>query len=140
VSTAGDSLLTTVQQVNAIVTGQGSANGAAGAAAAPGGSAAPPSATAPTPTAQASGIVVQSVAQSAAMMVQDAATLFRNLSTIETTAIGIATAKWIETPENVAYLLVIEESQRVIQSAAALIETASKSAHAALQAFGGGNP
>lgn len=129
--TSQDQILATVKSVNSLVTG---------------GAATPtPSVTAPSgtsqPQAQATGLAVQSVAQSAAMIVQDATNLFRNLSTIEATAIGAATAKWIETPENVAYLLIIEESQRVLQNATAIIEAAGKSASSVLAAFGqGGSP
>lgn len=129
-------ILKTVQNVNALVTGTGARTSGSSATAL--GASKPSSGSSATvPSAQATGLAVQSVAQSAAMAVQDAANLFRNLSTIETTAIGAATAKWIETPENVAYLLIIEESQRVLQNAAALIETVGKSASAALQAFAG---
>lgn len=124
---SGSELLRTVQSVNALVTGK-----PASAASPP-----PPPATGPTPAQQAQGLALQSVAQSAAMIVQDASNLFRNLSTIEATAIGAATAKWIETPENVAYLLIIEESQRVIQNAATIIEAAGQSASKVLQAFSG---
>lgn len=120
---SSDEILATVQSVDSLVAGNPAKSGA--------------SASASVPGAQATGLAVQSVAQSAAMIVQDAGVLFRNLSTIETTAIGAATAKWIETPENVAYLLIIEESQRVIQNAAAVIEAAGKSASAVLAAFGG---
>lgn len=120
-------LLRTVQSVNALVTGQPATSAAQAS-----------SASGTTPAAQAKGLALQSVAQSAAMIVQDASNLFRNLSTIEATAIGAATAKWIETPENVAYLLIIEESQRVIQNAATIIEAAGQSASKVLQAFSGG--
>jgi hypothetical protein len=126
-SGAESEILGTVQSVNALVTGQSASN--------TGDSSAPPGAS---PAAQATGLAVQSVAQSAAMIVQDAGNLFRNLSTIEATAIGVATAKWIGDPDNVAYLLIIEESQRVIQNAAAIIEAAGKSASTVLQAFSAG--
>ena len=127
-SDSGAELLLTVQSVNALVTGHPTGNVAAAA-----------STSGTTPAAQANGLALQSVAQSAAMIVQDASNLFRNLSTIEATAIGVATAKWIETPENVAYLLIIEESQRVIQNAATIIEAAGQSASKVLQAFSGGS-
>lgn len=132
---SGSQLLHTVEHINALVTGRPTTVSGGGRAAASGPDSGP--ATGPTPSAQASGLALQSVAQSAAMIVQDASNLFRNLSTIEATAIGAATAKWIETPENVAYLLIIEESQRVIQNAATIIEAAGKSASQVLQAFSG---
>ena len=67
-----------------------------------------------TANEQAAGLATQSVAQSMAIAIQDAADLLRNISTIESTAIGIATAKWIADPVNVAYKEVIQTSQQVI--------------------------
>lgn len=128
-----DDILAAVKTTNTLVTG-GNALGGSPHAATVGGAPAPPV----HPKAQATGLAVQSVAQSAAMIVQDAGNLFRNLSTIEATAIGAATAKWIADPDNVAYLLIIEESQRVLQNATAIIEAAGQSASKVLAAFGGG--
>jgi len=71
-----------------------------------------------TPGAHSASIAVQSVAQSMAIAVQDSADMLRNISTIETTAIGAATAKWLAEPANVAYKEVIETSQQQIEKAA----------------------
>ncbi len=73
-----------------------------------------------TPNAYDQGVsnAVQSIAQSAAIAIQDATDLMRNVSTVETTAIGAATAKWLATPENVAYKEVIEQSLKTIKGVA----------------------
>lgn len=55
----------------------------------------------------------QAVAQSAAIAIQDAADNLRNLSTITTTAIGVALAQLLATGDE-KYAKVIEEAQKVM--------------------------
>lgn len=59
----------------------------------------------------------QAVAQSTAMAIQDATDNLRNLSTITTTAIGVALSKLLATGEP-KYVKVIEEAQKVMTKGA----------------------
>lgn len=74
------------------------------------------------PCTQAIGLGVQSVAQSMAIAVQDATDLLRNISTIEATALGVATAKWVAEPENLAYKVIIDNCGKVIKDTAQTLE------------------
>ncbi len=47
-------------------------------------------------------MMLASVNQSIALAIQDATDLMRNINTVETTVIGIASAKWLAEPANVA--------------------------------------
>ena len=76
---------------------------------------------------------VQSVAQTTAVAVQDAANLMRNISTEETVAIGVAMAKWIESPENVMYEKVINKSLETIKETARAYQDIGVSAIRVLQ-------
>jgi hypothetical protein len=67
---------------------------------------------------QSEGKAVQSIGQTTAIVIQDAADMLRNVSTIEVTAIGAATAAWIATKDP-AYKTIIDESMTVIQAASA---------------------
>lgn len=58
----------------------------------------------------------KAVAQSTSIAVQDAADNLRNLSTISTTAIGVAMAKFIATGDP-KYVAVIAEAERVATNA-----------------------
>jgi hypothetical protein len=58
-----------------------------------------------------------------AIAVQDSVDLLRNIGTIETTAIGVATANWIKQPENVFYPVIIETCTNVISEVAKLMST-----------------
>lgn len=60
----------------------------------------------------------QSVAQSTAIAVQDATDNLRNISTISSTAIGVALAKLIETKDP-KYAEVIVEAQKALTNASA---------------------
>lgn len=55
-----------------------------------------------------------SVNQSIALAVQSAVDLMRNLNTIETTVIGVASASWLAQPENMAYKEIIETATKTI--------------------------
>jgi|TARA_B110000240_G_C13350136_1_gene389383 hypothetical protein len=56
----------------------------------------------------------QSVAQSSAIAIQDATDNLRNLSTITTTAIGVALAQLLATKDS-KYAEIIEEAQKVME-------------------------
>ncbi len=62
------------------------------------------------------GKAYQSVAQSSAIAVQDATDALRNISTIMTTAVGVAMAQLLATG-NKQYAQVIEQAQDVMESA-----------------------
>lgn len=62
------------------------------------------------------GKAYQSVAQSTAIAVQDSADTLRNLSTIATTAIGVAMAQYLATKDD-KYVEVIKEAQQVMAQA-----------------------
>lgn len=62
-------------------------------------------------------LMLASVNQSAAVAVQDATDLLRNISTIETTVIGIASAKWLADPANPSYEKIIQNATETISSA-----------------------
>ena len=87
------------------------------------------------PLQQAEGMAVQSIAQSMAIAIQDATDMLRNVSTIATTAVGIAAAKWIETPEMVLYKQIIDAAQGLIKVAADDFASIGKSAAQILSEF-----
>lgn len=68
------------------------------------------------PLTHGAGVAVQSVSQSVAISVQDASDFMRDLATIETTAIGIATKKMIE-EKNPLYIPIIEACQNAMMQA-----------------------
>lgn len=105
--------------------GGGGADGAGGGAA--GG--------ASGPVQHSQGMAVQSVAQSMAILIQDTADLFRNIGTIESTAIGTATAKWLADPYNPSYQLIIQSSTKVLNDAATLVGTVGETAAKVLAEF-----
>lgn len=76
----------------------------------------------------------QAVAQSTAIVVQDAADNLRNLSTITTTAIGVALAQLLATGDP-KYSKVIEEAQKVMTDSAANFATIGENAAKVLKAF-----
>ena len=88
----------------------------------------------PTPHQQSGAKAVQSIGQTTAIVVQDAADTLRNLNTIETTAIGTATAAWLAT-QNPAYLEIIQTSMEMMTQAAALYLTIGTNAAAVLKGF-----
>jgi hypothetical protein len=68
------------------------------------------------PLTHGAGAAVQSVSQSVAISVQDASDFMRDMATIETTAIGVATKKMIE-EKNPLYIPIIEACQNVMMQA-----------------------
>lgn len=69
-----------------------------------------------TVLASGSGKAFQSVAQSAAIAIQDATDALRNVSTIATTAAGVALAQYLATGEE-KYAKVLTETQAMMESA-----------------------
>lgn len=94
-----------------------------------------PDLTPPTTYAQSEGKAVQSIGQTTAIVIQDAADMLRNVSTIEVTAIGAATAAWLANPENVAYKQIIDEAMTVIQSASATYLNIGQNAYKVFKQF-----
>ena len=76
----------------------------------------------------------QSVAQSSAIAVQDATDNLRNLSTITTTAIGVALAQLLATGDP-KYAKVIEEAQKVMVKGTENFATVGEKASKVLQDF-----
>jgi hypothetical protein len=68
------------------------------------------------PLAYGTGIAVQSISQSVAIAVQDASDLMRDIATIESTAIGVATKKMIA-EKNPLYIPIIESCQKTMSEA-----------------------
>lgn len=59
-------------------------------------------------------MMLASVNQSIALAIQDATDLMRNVNTIETTVIGIASAKWLAEPSNTDYEKIISNAKENI--------------------------
>ncbi|TQV78233.1 hypothetical protein FKG94_14285 [Exilibacterium tricleocarpae] len=75
----------------------------------------PPSDSGNVPNAAAAkDMMLASVNQSIALAVQDATDLMRNIASIETTVIGIASAKWLAEPANVEYKNIIDSAKETI--------------------------
>lgn len=90
-----------------------------------------------SPYDQAVAKAVQSIAQSTAIAIQDGVDMLRNVSTVEVTAIGTATAKWIANPTMVVYKEVISTSVETIQDAAKAYKDIGQAAFEVLQQFDG---
>ena len=84
--------------------------------------------------ASGAGKAYQSVAQSTAIAVQDAADYLRNVSTISTTAQGVAMAKFIATKDPI-YLQVIQEAQKMTVKASAAFKQIGTDAGDVLKGF-----
>ena len=83
---------------------------------------------------EGAGSSYQAVAQSMALSVQDASTLLRNVSTIATTAIGVATAKFIE-EKDPKMLVIIQQSQDMITKTAETFKTIGTNSGEVLKSF-----
>lgn len=80
-------------------------------------------------------IMQASIAQSMEQAVQDAVTTLRNISTIETTVIGVASAKWVAQPENVFYEAIIKNAQDNITTAVQNLTAVGQAAGSVLKAL-----
>ncbi len=85
-------------------------------------------------TASGAGKAYQSVSQTAAIAVQDAADNLRNVSTISTTALGVAMAQFIATGEP-KYKDAIKEAQGLVSVAAKDFATIGAAASSVLKEF-----
>ena len=61
--------------------------------------------------------------------------MLRNITTVELTAIGVATAKWLENPANPAYKEIIDESMKTIVAASKTYMTIGQNAAKVLDLF-----
>lgn len=80
-------------------------------------------------------IMQASIAQSMEIAVQDAVDTLRNISTMETTVIGVASAKWLAEPVNVAYKEIIENATKNITFAAENLAKVGETAAALMNEF-----
>lgn len=83
---------------------------------------------------QSTAKAVQSIGQTTAIVIQDAGDMLRNISTIEVTAIGAATAAWLATKDK-RYKDIITESMQVINDAAKAYLTIGTDAYKVLNQF-----
>ncbi|MDE1462167.1 hypothetical protein [Spartinivicinus poritis] len=68
-------------------------------------------------TKSATELIQPSINQSVAAAVQSATDLLKNISTIESTVIGVASAKWLAEPLNPAYQDIINNAKDNIEFA-----------------------
>jgi hypothetical protein len=87
-----------------------------------------------TPSDQSAARAVQSIGQTTAIVIQDAADMLRSVNTVEITAIGAATAKWLATKDPV-YQEMIQASMKVMQDAVALYSKIGTDAYQVLTQF-----
>ena len=71
-----------------------------------------------TSTATAQELIQPHINQSVALAVQSAADLLKNINTIETTVIGVASASWLANPAMKEYKDIIENATQTITFAA----------------------
>jgi len=85
---------------------------------------------------QSTARAVQSIGQTTAIVIQDAGDMLRNISTVETTAIGAATAAWVASGGvDVLYETIIDKGMTIMQEAAALYLTIGQNAYQVLVQF-----
>lgn len=95
-----------------------------------------PSGSGPSALDQSTARAVQSIGQTTAIVIQDAGDMLRNISTVETTAIGAATAAWIASGgTDVIYEQIIDKGMSIMNEAAALYLTIGKNAYTVLMQF-----
>lgn len=83
---------------------------------------------------QSEGKAVQSIGQTTAIVIQDAADMLRNISTIEVTAIGAATAAWLATKDP-KYKDIIDAATGVITAASKVYLDIGKNAYTVFKQF-----
>jgi len=81
------------------------------------------------------GKAYQSVAQSTAIAVQDATDSLRNVSTMSTTAMGVAIAQMLATGDVAKYSPIIEQANTMMENSAANFNTIGTNAGTLLQNF-----
>jgi hypothetical protein len=112
------------------------------AAPAPSGAGTPlPLPSSASPYDQSNARAVQSIGQTTAIVIQDAGDMLRNVSTIETTAIGVATAGWVaavaadNVPQATGYQAIVDHGVVIMQETAALYLTIGTNAAAVMALF-----
>ncbi|KAB7772153.1 hypothetical protein [Xanthomonas maliensis] len=83
------------------------------------------------------GKAYQSVAQSTAIAVQDATDALRNVSTIATTAVGVAMAQYLATGDE-KYVTALTQAQALMQGATNDFERVGTAAASVLKSFPAG--
>lgn len=87
-------------------------------------------------TTSGAGKAYQSVAQSTAIAVQDATDMLRNLSTISSTAIGVAMSQMLADPSKASdYMQVLTQANDMVAKAAANFKTIGENAAKVLENF-----
>lgn len=87
-------------------------------------------------TTSGAGKAYQSVAQSTAVAVQDAADMLRNLSTISSTAIGVAMSQMLANPSNASeYIQILTQANDMVSQAASNFKTIGENAAKVLENF-----
>lgn len=81
------------------------------------------------------GKAYQSVSQSSAIAVQDATDSLRNVSTMGTTAMGVAIAQMLATGDVEKYSPIIDKANEMIQNSAANFKTIGSNAGTLLKEF-----
>jgi len=85
---------------------------------------------------QSTARAVQSIGQTTAIVIQDVGDMLRNISTIESTAIGAATAAWIASEGvDVIYETIIDKGMTIMQQAADLYLKIGQNAYQVLIQF-----
>jgi hypothetical protein len=84
----------------------------------------------------AAGSPALAISFTTAIVMNDAADMLRNVSTIQITAIGAATAAWIASAgADVTYETIIDKSMAILQEAAALYLTIGENAYKVLMQY-----
>lgn len=81
----------------------------------------------PANTASAQELIQPHLNQSVALAVQSAADLLKNINTIETTVIGVASASWLANPAMKEYKDIIESATQTITFAAENLQKVGES-------------
>lgn len=87
-----------------------------------------------SPLAQGAGQAVQSIAQSIAIAVQDSVDTLRNMATVQSATIGVATQKYIETKEH-DYIPIIQNCQANLVNSVGYWESVSKTGASILESY-----
>ena len=87
-----------------------------------------------SPLTQGAGQAVQSIAQSIAIAVQDSVDTMRNMATVQSATIGVATQKYIETRDH-DYLPITEHCQANLTASVAYWENVGKTGASILESY-----
>jgi len=87
-----------------------------------------------SPLANGAGQSVQSISQSIAIAVQDAGDTMRNIAIVQSTALGVATKKLVET-KDLEYIPVIQQCQAVMNDSVVYWENIGKKGAEILKSY-----